>query len=302
MTDALSGADEFLWTIDGTIWSREAAAHARPGAGTHAVALTVTDRAGNATTATTTLVVRPVTAPPVPTPPRGTDGGNVFEDEPFVAPKTTPTARPTTRAKPKPKPTPAKAKARENGNGGYALCANLKRGEQCGPGNNRRTAGGGEKVSHKGWPAISGVLWKALDSGDHTRKGGPDNDELLGHHGSDHLTGGPGHDVLWGDWDPRNNNGRQRDTLIGNAGNDWIYPSHGTTRVRAGSGNDYVWAYYGKGTIDCGPGRDTARVRINGAFRLKNCEIVKHFCAHGEDGHGGCLTAGGKSTTTGRRR
>ena len=29
---------------------------------------------------------------------------------------------------------------------------------QCGPGNGRQTVGGGEKVSHKGWPRITGVL------------------------------------------------------------------------------------------------------------------------------------------------
>jgi hypothetical protein len=67
--------------------------------------------------------------------------------------------------------------------------------------------------------------------------------------------------------------------LRGGAGNDWIYPSHGTTRVLAGPGDAHVWAYYGKGTIDCGPGRDTARVRLDGPFALKGCEVVKHFCA-----------------------
>ena len=175
-----------------------------------------------------------------------------------------------------------------SGGGGSGLCANLRSGEQCGAGNGRRTAGGGEKVSHKGWPAITGVLWKVLDSGNHQRRGGPDNDELLGHHGSDRIWGHGGNDVLWGDWDPADNNTRQRDVLYGGAGNDWLYPSHGPSRVLGGPGNDRVWAFYGKGLIDCGPGRDTARVRMNGAFRLKGCENVQHFCAHGSDGHGGC--------------
>jgi len=35
---------------------------------------------------------------------------------------------------------------------------------QCGPGNGRQTVGGGEKVSHRGWPRITGVLAKVLDS------------------------------------------------------------------------------------------------------------------------------------------
>ena len=65
----------------------------------------------------------------------------------------------------------------------------------------------------------------------------------------------PGHDILWGDWDPSNNNTRQKDVLDGGPGNDWLYPSHGSTVVKGGAGKDYVWAYYGRGTIDCGPGQ-----------------------------------------------
>ena len=174
-------------------------------------------------------------------------------------------------------------------------CEAARSGEQCGEGNGRQTAGGGEKVSHRGWPAISGVLWKVLDSQNSTWGGGGDNDELLGHHGSDDITGGAGHDVLWGDWDPKNNTTRQRDVLRGGAGNDWIYPSHGTTTVKAGPGRDYIWAFYGKGTIDCGPGKDTVRIRLNGAFKVKGCETVNHFCAFGSDGHGGCKQPGARS-------
>lgn len=172
------------------------------------------------------------------------------------------------------------------------LCAPALAGEQCGPGNGRRTPGGGEKVSHKGWPAVTGILWKVLDSDDHRKTGGELNDELLGHHGSDRIEGGPGHDILWGDWDPKNNNGWQRDTLIGGSGNDWLYPSHGKSVVRGGPGNDRVWAFYGRGTIDCGPGKDTVRVRTNGAFKLRSCETVNHFCAFGSNGRGGCLKPG----------
>src|SRR5829696_1967564 len=114
------------------------------------------------------------------------------------------------------------------------LCEPRRAGEQCGPGNGRRTAGGGEKVPHKGWPAITGILWKVLGSHNARKTGGPDNDELLGHHGSDRIQGMAGKDVLWGDWDPKINNGRQRDVLRGGAGDDWIYPSHGRTVVDAG--------------------------------------------------------------------
>jgi hypothetical protein len=174
------------------------------------------------------------------------------------------------------------------------LCAPRQPGVQCGAGNGRRTAGGGEKVPHTGWPAVTGILWKVLDSSNRKKVGGPDNDELLGHHGSDRISGGPGHDILWGDWDPRNNNTHQKDVLDGGPGNDWLYPSHGSTVVKAGAGKDYVWAYYGRGTIDCGPGNDTARVKLNGPWKLRNCERVLHFCAFGSDGHGGCLKPGEK--------
>jgi hypothetical protein len=75
----------------------------------------------------------------------------------------------------------------------------------------------------------------------------------------------------------------------------------GLPRGLAGPGNDYVWAYYGKGTIDCGPGRDTARVRLNGAFALKGCEVVRHFCGFGDDGKGGCLKPGEQRATRATR-
>ncbi|MGZ8634355.1 MAG: calcium-binding protein, partial [Solirubrobacteraceae bacterium] len=192
-------------------------------------------------------------------------------------------------------------KAPQPGGATVNLCAPRQAGVQCGPGNGRQTSGGGDKVPHKGWPAVTGILWKVLDNGGHKKVGGPDNDELLGHHGSDRLFGGEGKDILWGDWDPSNNNTRQKDLLDGGPGNDWIYPSHGSTVVKGGPGKDYVWAYYGRGTIDCGSGNDTARVKLNGPWTVRNCERILHFCAFGSDGHGGCLTPGEKKATATRR-
>ena len=85
------------------------------------------------------------------------------------------------------------------------------------------------------------------------------------------------------------------DILSGGPGNDWIYPSHGPTVVKAGPGNDHIWAYYGRGTINCGPGKDVARVRLTGApFQTRHCENIQHFCGFGSDGHGGCLKPGEK--------
>jgi hypothetical protein len=197
---------------------------------------------------------------------------------------------------------PDSSSVRKPGGASASLCAPVQSGVQCGPGNGRKTVGGGDKVPHNGWPAITGILWKVLDSRGHNKTGGPDNDELLGHHGSDKLNGGDGNDILWGDWDPSNNNTRQKDVLNGGKGNDWLYPSHGSTVVRGGPGNDYVWAYYGRGSIDCGPGKhDTARVKLNGPWKVHNCERILHFCAFGSDGHGGCLKPGEKKAKATRR-
>lgn len=178
-----------------------------------------------------------------------------------------------------------------------AVCGPRRRGEQCGPGNGRKTRGGGEKVTHKGWPSVTGILWKVLDSHGHRKVGGPDNDELLGHHGSDRIFGGPGKDIIWGDWDRYANNTSQRDVLRGGAGNDWLYSSHGHNRIAGGPGRDYIWAYYGRGTIDCGPGnQDTVRVRLDNDYRIRNCERTKNFCGHGSKPGGGCYKPGEKPT------
>jgi hypothetical protein len=174
------------------------------------------------------------------------------------------------------------------------FCEPRKAGEQCGPGNGRKTPGGGTKVSHKGWPRVTGVLWSVQEAGrgPHSHTGGPLNDELLGHHGSDTIDGAEGNDIIWGDWDPKNNNTSQRDKLDGGPGNDWIYPSHGNSRVQGGPGKDYVYAFYGRGVIDCGPGKDKARVRLVNDYKVRNCETILHFCAFGSDGKGGCLKPG----------
>jgi Ca2+-binding RTX toxin-like protein len=173
------------------------------------------------------------------------------------------------------------------------VCGPKRSNETCGPGKGRTTPGGGEKVSHKGWPRVTGILWQVRHNRGSSMTGSLLDDELLGHHGSDDIDGGEGNDIIWGDWDPRNNPASQRDTLVGGPGDDFIYPSHGATRVDAGDGDDYIWAFYGRGTIDCGPGNDRVRVRTNKAFKVsRNCETVNHFCTFGSDGKGGCLKPG----------
>jgi hypothetical protein len=186
-----------------------------------------------------------------------------------------------------------------------AFCPPPEPGVKCSPGNGLASSGGGAKAPHndgagRTWPRVDGIFWQATDSSDRQQLGSPDNDELLGHHGDERLSGAGGNDILWGDWDPRNNTTKQHDYLSGGSGNDWLYPSHGRNTILGGPGVDYVYAYYGKGTIDCGPGKDTARVRIGtGQYRVKNCETIKHFCAFGENSTGGCKKPGERAA---RRR
>lgn len=177
-------------------------------------------------------------------------------------------------------------------------CGRIKAGEQCGEGKGRQTPGGAGtgKVSHKGWPKITGILWMVTEEGrrPHRREGTPDNDELLGHHGNDTVIGLAGRDVLWGDWDPKNNNETQSDVLRGGAGNDFLYPSHGKNLLYGGPGNDRVIAYYGHGLIDCGPGdKDYAQTRWQStAYTVRNCEHIRHFCAFGSKPNGDCKKPG----------
>jgi hypothetical protein len=175
-------------------------------------------------------------------------------------------------------------------------CEPRKQGEQCGEGNGRTTAGGGStgNVSHKGWPPITGILWKVVDSRDHERTGTEDNDELLGHHGDDTVIGLAGKDVLWGDWELAGNGSNQTDVLRGGDGNDFLYPSHGKNNMYGGDGNDRIIAYYGHGLIDCGPGKsDYAQTRWqSSAYRIRNCERIRHFCAFGSKPNGDCKKPG----------
>lgn len=178
----------------------------------------------------------------------------------------------------------------------HPLCRQARAGDKCQDGGGRRTTGGGDKVTHKGWPAITGVFWQVTGNRGRRFTGGAHNDELLGHHGSDRIRGAAGRDVIWGDWQRRGNNTWQHDILSGQDGDDRIYSSHGHNQIRGGRGNDVIWAFYGRGRIDCGPGFDTLRVRLRNGYRRVNCERIRNFCAHGSKpgNKGGCYKPGEK--------
>ncbi len=155
------------------------------------------------------------------------------------------------------------------------VCPPVKPGEHCGPGKGRQTGGGGDKVSHKGWPAVTGVFFIVQRRGGrHAFTGTNRNDEILGYDGHDRLVGGKGKDILWGDgravpYNPAS----QRDRLSGGPGKDFIYTSHGRNTVKAGKGNDRIYAHWGRGVIDCGPGNDWVGVNnFDFHYKLRNCE------------------------------
>jgi len=142
-------------------------------------------------------------------------------------------------------------------------------------------------ASHAEWPTITGKLQKAHYTGRRftgTRR----SDELLGHHGSDVLLGRGGSDVLWGDWQGgASQPTSQHDRIWGGRGTDFIYGSHGYNTVHAGAGNDAVSVHFGRGFVDCGPGRDiyhVAKSRKRG-YRFRNCEKVE-YRSEGQRGGG----------------
>ena len=92
------------------------------------------------------------------------------------------------------------------------------------------------------------------------------NDRMVGGFGSDYLSGSAGSDKISG--------GAGNDRVYGGSGNDFIDLGTGRNSVKAGPGNDSVNAASAgpAARIDCGPGRDTARVNANEARRARGCE------------------------------
>jgi hypothetical protein len=134
-------------------------------------------------------------------------------------------------------------------------------------------------ADHSAWPTVDLENVKRADKeGTTTLVGGPQNDQLMGHHRSDTLRGMGGSDILWGDFDPNGQPRSQVDRIFGGPGKDFIYGSHGRNVIYAGSGNDAISVHYGRGLLDCGPGRDiyhVARSRKKG-WTFRNCEKVDY--------------------------
>lgn len=132
------------------------------------------------------------------------------------------------------------------------------------------------------WPKIDGELWINSDDLDTSHAGGPKNDELLGGHGDDVIDGREGHDVIWGDHKATGNTKRQRDTIRGGPGKDWVYASHGRNTIYGGAGQDTIRVWFGRGFVDCGSGRDDilyVSKTQNKKVKRRNCETVSHKSA-----------------------
>ena len=134
------------------------------------------------------------------------------------------------------------------------------------------------KTSHAGWPSIDGVLKIDKSDSGFPMSGTERNDELLGGHASDDISGGGGRDVLWGDYKPSGQGTKQHDRLDGGPGDDFIYASHGRNTIDAGPGDDYIKAHFGRGSVDCGAGNDVLYIshRAQRAYKIRNCERVSH--------------------------
>jgi Ca2+-binding RTX toxin-like protein len=133
-------------------------------------------------------------------------------------------------------------------------------------------------ASHDEWPTVHGRFKKATGGRDARFVGTRRSDELLGHHGSDVLSGRGRSDILWGDHDGVGQPTSQRDLIFGGSGDDFIYGSHGHNTIYGGTGNDAISVHYGRGVVDCGPGRDIYHVAksIKRGYKFRNCEKVDH--------------------------
>lgn len=111
------------------------------------------------------------------------------------------------------------------------------------------------------------------------------HNKLLGGHGNDRIFAGPKGDVLWASFKPDGPK-RQRDRLIGGPGRDFIYGGPGRNIIKGGRGDDFIKSRYGRGRINCGPGKDvvyTSR-RFRKRYTFRNCERITTGPSPGQGG------------------
>jgi hypothetical protein len=143
---------------------------------------------------------------------------------------------------------------------------------------------------HGDWPTQTGPQIMHKNDESTPMHGTERNDRLLGGHGDDHIFGDHGHDVIWGDYKPTGNTTKQVDHLYGGPGKDWIYASHGRNMVYGGAGDDTIRVWFGRGFVDCGPGRDLlflSKHRSRKKVKRVNCERISFKSARQVDEDGG---------------
>ena len=177
------------------------------------------------------------------------------------------------------------------------VCGPDRKGDTAGPATTVKRRAAERKSATRAGPQAQGFLDRIQDSsGNHRKKKGADNDELLGHHGSDYLKGKGGRHILLGRLGPqeqqrapaRHPPGRNRQRLHLSEPRQ----HEGRGRPRKPLRGGLLWA---RRERFCGPGKDRARVRLTGRFRVRRWETIGHFCKLGPDGAaGGCLKPGEK--------
>jgi hypothetical protein len=131
-------------------------------------------------------------------------------------------------------------------------------------------------TSHAGWPVFGHRYQNKLDADATARGLAGVHDEMLGGNGSDTLYAGDLGDVLWGDYKPGSQPTTQVDTMIGGAGNDFFYASHGTNTISTGGGMNIVHAHYGQGKITCGSPSDIVYLshKSKPHYKLVGCRHI----------------------------
>ena len=132
-------------------------------------------------------------------------------------------------------------------------------------------------TSHKYWPTITGGSRRPATAAVKYR-GTSRSDELLGHHGSDDIRGGDGSGRPLGRLGSQGAAEHAEGHHLRRQRTDFIYGSHGSNEIYAGNGNDVISVHYGRGRVDCGPGRDiyhVARSRKS-KYKFLHCEKVDY--------------------------
>ncbi|HEU0316304.1 MAG TPA: hypothetical protein VFR49_03175 [Solirubrobacteraceae bacterium] len=134
-------------------------------------------------------------------------------------------------------------------------------------------------TSHAGWPPVArkDIQINRTDANKTLVAHPGVHNELLGGHGNDTLIGGNLGDILWGDYKV-NGPTTQVDHIMGGAGKDYIYASHGTNFIFTGGGGDVVHAHFGRGEIHCGSARDLVYLshQSRPGYKLSGCKRISY--------------------------